>query len=79
MGVGLLPGGNIAVFGGSNKSTRLATTISYNPALSSKNITPLPSMSASRSNHGYATDPADNVYAIGGLTNAGTTATVESL
>ena len=77
MGVGLLPGGNIAVFGGSNKSTRLATAISYNPALNSKNITPLPSMSAPRSNHGYATDPAGNLYAIGGLTNAGTTASVE--
>jgi Galactose oxidase, central domain/Putative Ig domain/Fibronectin type III domain len=34
-------------------------------------------MSAPRSNHGYATDPAGNLYAIGGLTDAGTTATVE--
>ena len=77
MGVGLLAGGNIAVFGGSNKSARLATAISYNPALNKNNITALPSMSAPRSNHGYATDPTGKLYAIGGLTDAGTTASVE--
>ena len=77
MGVGLLAGGNIAIFGGSNKSSRLATAISYNPAQNKNNITPLPSMSAPRSYHGYATDPSGNLYAIGGLTNAGTTATIE--
>jgi Galactose oxidase, central domain/Kelch motif/Fibronectin type III domain/Putative Ig domain len=77
MGVGFLPGGNIAVYGGMNKSTRLASAISYNPALNNNNITTVTPMSAPRSNHGYATDSSGNLYAIGGLTDSGTTATVE--
>jgi|GEM_PF-6844099 len=77
MGVGLLPGGNIAVFGGQNKSTRLASAISYNPGVNNNNTTALAPMSTPRNNLGYATDPAGNFYAVGGLTNGGTTSLVE--
>jgi Putative Ig domain/Galactose oxidase, central domain/Fibronectin type III domain/Kelch motif len=77
MGIGLLANGNIAVFGGLNRSQRLASAISYNPNLKSNNTAALAPLSVARSSLGYSTDSAGNLYAIGGLTDSGTTASVE--